>query len=288
MKRHAYVLAGDPAWARHSVSSYYDLVDRIVVSYDQDGLSWSGRPLAVEESLAALRSIDHDGKMLFLPGAHSAPERPALDAETTQRQGALDVASEGAQWVLQLDTDEVVLDQRAFVAALDDADAQGFDSVHYPMRDFYQRAERDAVWDDGGGRFLEHCSRWWGPQAAYPGPLALRVPSILALCRQTNEKPYRADFGPVNTDPAHPMSAPVHRVVGEAEAVAHMSWVRSPEQMLRKSQTSGHAAERNWGPPLRRWARRGRHPWLTAASAPLHREAFERFRVARLELPAPR
>src|SRR4051794_34106735 len=109
MRIHAYVLAGDPAWISESVLSYYPLVDRIVVSYDAKGRSWAGHRLLVDDSLRSLKSVDVSGKMVFLPGNHTDPERFSLEMETEQRQGALDAASEGADWVLQLDTDEILL-----------------------------------------------------------------------------------------------------------------------------------------------------------------------------------
>ena len=58
MKLAAYILAADPAWIDWSVPSYYDLVDRIIVSYDGDGLGWTGAPLQIEECLNRLRAID--------------------------------------------------------------------------------------------------------------------------------------------------------------------------------------------------------------------------------------
>lgn len=110
MRLHAYVLAGDPAWATESLTSYYPLVDRVVVSFDRGHLSWSGRPMPVEAAIANLRLADPDGKIVLAPGNYSDPSRPFLDSETDQRQAALDAASEGADWVLQLDTDEIALD----------------------------------------------------------------------------------------------------------------------------------------------------------------------------------
>ncbi len=107
MRLHAYVLAADPAWLVQSVRSYYDLVDRIVVSYDQDATSWTGTPLEVEHCLRLLKTADPDGKIVHSPGHYARPEHKPMDNETYQRQRALDEASEGADWVLQLDTDEV-------------------------------------------------------------------------------------------------------------------------------------------------------------------------------------
>jgi hypothetical protein len=276
MRLHAYVLAGDPAWAGHSVSSYYELVERIIVSYDASGRSWAGHPLLVEESLDRLLAADPDGKMVLLPGNHANPARLALEVETEQRQEALDAAADGADWVLQFDTDEIALAPSTFRSHLLDADTHGAMALHYPLRDFYQHV--------AGDRYLEHCGPLWRSQAAFPGPLAVRSGVRLSLCRQARVPLYRVDMRPWNTDPAHPRSAAVHAVVSPRDAVAHMSWVRTPEQMERKSRTSGHAGERDWEAVLSRWRWRRRHPWLTMAPAPLARDPFERFRVSSLNL----
>ncbi len=55
MRLNAYVLAADPAWIEESVASYYDLVQRILVSFDDSGTSWTGHP----------------------PGSHRGSEPPA-------------------------------------------------------------------------------------------------------------------------------------------------------------------------------------------------------------------
>ena len=279
MRVNAYVLAGDPAWARESVSSYYHLVSRLVVSFDAEGRSWAGHPLRVEDAIAALRSVDRDRKMVLLPGRHSFPDRPAFESETKQRQHALDAASEGADWVLQLDTDEVVLDAGTFMGHLRRADSRGAAAMDYPLRDFYQRF--GETW------FLEHCSRFWGDQANYPGPVAVWAGTQLEHCRQPGPVAYRVDMAPWNTDPAHARSAQVHGVIGRGEAIAHLSWVRDRQDLEEKAVVSGYAGVRDWAQDLARWRWRGRHPFMTAMTAPFRRDPFDRFRVARLRVPVP-
>lgn len=278
MRVHAYVLAGDPAWAAHSVRSYYDLVDRIIVSHDRHKRSWAGLPLQVDEALGVLQSADTDGKMHIVPGAHSDPSRDVLEVETEQRQSALDAASDGCDVVLQLDTDEILLDSASFLTAIEEMVGRGATALEYPLRDFYA--------DVGGGRYLEHCRPFWGTQAAYPGPVAVLAGTRLVHCRQASGDLYRVDVRARNSDPWHPRSAPVHATVTPTAAIAHMSWVRSNEQMEAKSRTSGYASSRNWERDLQRWRWRTRHPRLTALSAPLHRDPYDRFRVSRPGLPS--
>lgn len=275
MRLNAYVLAGDPAWAAQSLRSYYALVDRVVVSFDRRGRSWAGFPLPVEDAIRELRSADPEGKLVLLPGDHCDPDRDILDVETEHRQEAVDAASEGADWVLQLDTDEVLLSPAVFRRHLDTAAARGARAMDFPLRDFYQEA--------GTGRYLEHCGRFWTDQSAYPGPVAVESGVALSHCRQVDEPLYRVDTHWRNTDPAHHQDAIVHAVVPRRDAIAHMSWVRTEDEMRMKSTTSGYAREREWDVELARWRRRRRHPWLTAAGAPFG-APFGRFRVARLDL----
>ncbi len=275
MRVHAYVLAGDPAWAGESIASYYGMVDRIVVSFDRHHRSWAGHPLSVEESLRRIRAADPDGKTVLLPGEYADPERPVVRGETEQRQAALDAASEGADWVVQLDTDEVVASGATLLRHLAIAERRAADALDYPLRDIYART--------ASGRFLEHCGRFWTAQAAYPGPVAVRAGTTLAAARQpASPHAYRVDVAPRNTDPAHPYDARVHAVIRPADAILHLSWVRSEAQMAEKRIVSGYMGKRDWDRDLARWRWRSRHPWMTAAGAPFARDPFGRFRVVAL------
>lgn len=275
MRLHAYVLAGDPAWVEQSIASYYDMVDRIVVSYDRDARSWSGAPLSVEESLSRIRRADPQGKTVMLPGRFSAPDRPRMDLETRQRQAALDAASENADWVLQLDTDEIVLSDRALGAALRAAEAKGAQAVDYPLRTMYART--------ASGRFLEQSSRFWTIQASFPGAIAVAAGTRLTFARQVAGAPrHHVDFAPWNTDPAHPSDTAVHAVINPAEAVLHLSWVRTEAQLAEKAQVSGHGDDAHWGKTMRDWRHRSRHPLRTVALSPLRRGGSGHYRLTRL------
>ncbi len=275
MRLNAYVLAGDPAWIASSIGSYYDMVDRIVVSFDRSGRSWTGAPLSVEESLRLIAAADPEGKTVLLPGDHVDPSRYPLHAETAQRQTALDAASEGADWVIQIDTDEIVPAPGRFAHFIRVAEGRGATTLAYPARNFYARTP--------SGAFLEHCGRFWTVQSGFPGPVAVRAGTTLTLARQARSaSSFRVDVSPWNRDPAHPRTTPVHAVIPADQALIHMSWVRTEAQMVEKSVVSGHASERDWPRELAEWRSRARHPWLTALRAPLARDPNRRFRVARL------
>ncbi|MDF8266500.1 hypothetical protein [Luteipulveratus flavus] len=261
MRLNAYVLAADPAWVEESIGSYYDLVDRIVVSYDGNGVSWTGAPIRVEESLQRIRALDVDRKMVEAPGHFARLDHEPLENETHQRLAAAALAGDGADWVLQLDTDEVMTSPAAFLGSLCDADVRGFDALDYPSRLLYQHVRDDL--------YLEQSRRFWGVAAAYPGPLAVRSGTPMVHCRQTASPTFRVDFRATNTDPAQGRRSPVHRVIGEDEAVMHYSWVRSVPEMRAKSRSSGHARAYQWEQEIARWERRQRRPWSAVGRTPL-------------------
>ncbi len=275
MKLHAYVLAGDPAWIAQSIRSYYGIVDRIVVSYDRSGLSWSGAPLSVDESRRRLEVADPDGKMVLLPGDYADPSRAAMAGETAQRQDALDAASDGADWVLQLDTDEIAPAPNAIARSVATARSRGATALDFPLRTIYARTR--------SGSFLESCGRLWTDRAAYPGAIAVASGTRLSFARQTGTAPlHRVDVAPWNTDPAHGATTPVHEVVPLSSAILHMSWVRTEAQLAEKQVVSGHAGESSWEQRMALWRRRSDHPRATTMRTPFSGDPSRWFRIVRL------
>ena len=128
----AYVLTGDPDYLAASMRSYYQLVDRIFLSADEADLSWSGRPLDVDLCLTKAKTADPDGKLVVQRGSFSDPISHAMECETRQRQEALDAASDGCDWVVQLDNDEVVPDLEVLETQLLVAEARGVTGVAPP------------------------------------------------------------------------------------------------------------------------------------------------------------
>jgi hypothetical protein len=254
MRINAYVMAADPWWIEESVGSYYDLVDRIVVTYDADGLSWTGSPLPIDEAVRRLKAIDSQGKCEFVSGRFSRIHEDPLECDTQQRRVSLEAASENADWVIQLDTDEVLLDPARFAEAIETADRRGARGLEYPARYLYTRSSK--------GVFLEATRSFWRRRASYPGPVAVRAGSSLVHCRQmAGDALYRIDIAPNNTDPAHPADAVVQEVIPPEHAILHFSWVRSTGAMDAKAAGSGHTEM--YTRQLRAWRWRSRHPILT-------------------------
>ncbi|UNK70146.1 hypothetical protein [Microbacterium sp. H1-D42] len=277
LRIHAYVLVADPSYLRESISAYYPHVDRIVLSYDRNGTSWTGTPLPLDQCLRIIAELDVDAKCVHAPGDFARLDHAPLENDTHQRQSALDRASDGADWVVQLDTDEVLVDPDAFFAMLRRANVNGADGLEYPARWLYTRSRH--------GWYLEVSRRWWQRAASFPGPVAVKAGTQLRHARQADVQLFRVDLDAKNTDPWHPIDAPVHAVVDASRAILHFSWVRDPDVIRRKFGWSGHTAHMRPPIVLRRWLRRSRHPFFTALMTPLRRRDSGRYRLARIAEP---
>ncbi len=259
----AYVLIGDPAHLVQSVRSYYDLVDEVVAVYDGDGLGWAGRPLPIEQCLDALEPIDTAGKVRHLTGDFHRPDGAPLELETAERNTAIASFGGRVDWVLQIDSDEVVANPDRLLESVVHADTSGRCALEYPARWLYGHV--------GGERYLERCRRGWGVSAGYPGAVAVRAGTVLSLARQCDVPTWRVDFRGRNTDPAHPPDAPVDEQVAPDDAIWHFSWVRSEAELREKAAISGHADEFDWNAEIDLWLARCRHPRLTSLLTPIRR-----------------
>ncbi|GAA4720083.1 hypothetical protein GCM10023216_06110 [Isoptericola chiayiensis] len=268
MRANAYVLAADPHFLAASIRSYYDRVERIIVSYDRSSTSWTGTRLPVDQCLTIIKSVDVDGKCVLAPGDFWQPGEEPIANDTYQRQVALDQAGEGVDWVLQLDTDEVMVSPDTFFRMVERAEAVGADALEYPARWLYAR-----VGDvPGGGRYLEASTRFWRPAASFPGPLAIRPGVTLDCARQASTAvSYRVDIRPWHTDRVQGYQRLVHDVVGVDDAVVHYSWVRPDDQMRRKFGWSGHAATYSRPAVYQRWVERAQRPWRAVMATPFRR-----------------
>lgn len=277
LRINAYVLVADPSYLRESLGAYYSSVERIVVSYDRTATSWTGTPLPIEQCLEIITEIDAEGKCILAPGDFARLDHTPMDNETHQRQVALDQASDGADWVIQLDTDEVLSDPQTFFVMLRRAAAAGAGGLDYPARWLYTRT--------GRGRYLEASNRWWRRAASYPGPVAVRAGTRLRHARQADVPLFRVDFRTRNTDPWRGRDSPVHTTVDASQAILHFSWVRDLDVLRRKFGWSGHTHAMRPPAVLRRWLWRTKHPLLTVLMTPLRRKGDARYRLVRIAEP---
>ncbi len=257
--------------------SYYSLVDRIVVSYDETASSWTGKPLDLAQCLRRLRAMDDQGKCDYRPGHYARPEffdRP-MENDTHQRRCALRQAEDGADWVLQLDTDEVIANLDTFTDCLREADRRGCQALNYPSLWMYSRAfER---WG------LEWCDRGWRRAPGYPGPLAVRSGSELTLARRVESGHYHVDLSPRGSSGRVPNGVPVDRVIPAQDAVWHLSMWRDEEWLRRKFASSSHATDHDWHPEITGWLWARKHPLLKMLTSQFSRGVNKRpLRLTRL------
>ena len=236
MRLNAYLLAADPAWIEASVLSYYDWVDRIIVSYDQGGRGWSGSPLRLEDCLARLRAIDSKQKMCFRPGDYARPGQDPMIADTHQRHSAFEQAAEGADWVLQVDTDEVLPNPIRLIDVLGIAAARDIRAVEWPMRILYRKLHR--------GGYLEICQSNGANHFEYPGPIAIRPGCVHVDARRVVGpflRPVVANDS-ASLQVSRPPGPLEHRIdlPNAQDAIIHNSWARRPASIRSKVASWGH------------------------------------------------
>jgi hypothetical protein len=267
MRLAAYIMLSDPEWMAASIASYYHAVETILATYDQDGLGWTGRPLDVRAARDLLPSLDPVGKCRLLPGRFARPGFTPIENDTYQRQCALDaLSSNGCDWVLQADTDEVFPTLAPLERLIAEAERMGATAVEWPMRTFFQRLP--------DGRFLEIRGAKGQADYGYPGPVLVRPNERLTEARRTTGLTLRPVVeGDVSSPSLQPgavgENVRLKSLLRPEEAIWHFSWVRSEEAMRAKLATWGHARDfdverfyrRVWLAAPRRWRHlRNFHP----------------------------
>jgi hypothetical protein len=240
LRIHAYVLAADPTWLATSVRAYYPHVEKLVVSYDQDGIGWAGGPIRVEACLAALRLLDVDRKIEWAGGRFHSFGRAGRDGDTLardtrQRRAALELASSGADWVLHIDTDEVLPRWEALLSALKMADDLGLSAVEWPLRVLYRQLPK--------GKYLEVVTSQTTTHYEY-GSIAVRPGTQLVECRRSSG-PYLRPVVMGDRFSLHvrrPLEDGEHRaeMLSSDDAIWHNSWARPARAVRSKIASWGH------------------------------------------------
>lgn len=248
----AYVLAADPTWIESSLRSYYAVVDRIVVCFDRDRLGWTGLPIDADECIDRVRALDRDGKVELLEGSYYRPSSTPMENDTNQRRHALAAAAPGADWVLELDTDEVLPDARYLVEKLADVPLE-CDACMWPMRVLYKQV--------GPTEFLEVATKMRTPYSEYPGPIACRPRAEMVDARRVSGRSFT--FG-IRYGLWDWISRPAVRPdawLDRGNAVLHFSWARTEPSIRRKLSSWSHARDFDgerylsevWGPAEQAW-----------------------------------
>ncbi|MEY2598021.1 MAG: hypothetical protein RLZZ142_280 [Verrucomicrobiota bacterium] len=264
MKRiHAYVLAADPTWLEASVLAYYPWIERLVVSFDRDGVGYTGAKTEVEECLERLKRIDGERKIRWAPGSFHERRLTPMQNETRQRNAAMELAQTRADWVLQVDTDEWIPEMEYLLEGLDRAERAQKRGLEWPMRVLFRRL-RD-------GSYLEVCGAEGEDHFEYVAPLAVRAGTRLVEGRRTGEGFLRAVIrgDGVSHQLRRALEPGEERALflGAEAAVVHNSWAREPAQMRRKLATWSHACGRAWLYYALRW---WPAPWIWQGMRDFH------------------
>lgn len=231
----AYILAADPAWCQQSLLSYYDIVDEVYVSYDVQGLGWSGMPTKCAEALDRLLAIDRDNKLRMVPGSFHGPYGNPIEGDTYQRQTIVDHIGSRADWIIQLDSDEILPNAGRLLQALKDAGDEIM-AVDWPLRVIFSKHT--------DGRFLE-VRRTTGEYAPEHVPIAVRPGIVFSESRRTTQPTLR------HTIQHHIFRKIRYRswkwsevtFIKPEDAVVHLSWVRTLDQIVSKVQSWGHSID---------------------------------------------
>lgn len=274
MKIAAYVCLGDPAWIEASVNSYYPYVTKIIATYDRNGRSWSGPSIDINVCIERLRAIDVDGKVEFIGGDFCIEENfdNPMISDTYQRNIGLSIASQYGDWVLQLDTDEIVANWDVLKSYVNEADENSFDAVYFPAIYVYQLVSPALA--------LEICRRWGKRQAGYPGPICVRAGSTLYLSRRslgsTLHVPCKFAFDTVIEKDAVVSDKPV----SATDCVVHVTKGRTQAYMEKKFKTWSHSKDRDYSWDLKYWTMVRRYPFLCLIFSHLLRGANkDKFRL---------
>ncbi len=263
----AYILAADPAWVEASVLSYYDIVERIVVSYDRNSVGYTGKKIDVETCLTRLRAIDRDGKMDFRPGEFAVGPYSPMELETRQRMTAISQSADGADWIVQLDSDEVLTAPALLLECVAEAERSGFSTVDYPSLWLYCHM--------GESRFLAWCRRGGRVDVTFPGSMVVRPDVVCKFGRRSSAPTYRVDVQP--TRRIDGVAKKSHRVVRMDQSIVHLSMLRSDDQLRAKFATWSHSRDRNWDGELFAWRAARRYPRTAAVMSQLDMTTRGRF-----------
>jgi hypothetical protein len=264
----AYVLAADPTWLRSSLARYYERLDVLLVSASTTNRGWTGRPVAADQCLALVESVDTRGIARVIRGEWIDRAHP-MTADTAQRQAAITELGEDVDWILQVDSDELLPSVDDLFSVLAQAEARGIHAVEWPMRVLFRRL-RD-------GRYLEVIGSSGAAHYEYPGPVAVRPGVTLVDARRTDGRFLRPIVTGDTESPQIIRAAASDEVrletLDDRIAIVHNSWARSPRAVRGKIASWSHSAGvrsrfyyfGTWLPTPLRWRRmHDFHPFAPA------------------------
>ena len=107
-------VAYDYRYAWRAIRSYYGIADEIILGLDRDRIAWSGRPFEIDEGdfRRWLAAADPLGKIRLVEGDFHA-QATAHRNDTFARK-ALSLHCKKGNWIVQIDSDEILLNPEEF------------------------------------------------------------------------------------------------------------------------------------------------------------------------------
>lgn len=234
----AYILAADTSKLAESILSYYKVVTKIVISCDQNSRGWTGAPIRVNDVVVIVNSLDSEGKCIIHYGDYSTAEfnRNPMAGETFQRNQALKVAAQYGDWILQIDTDEIVSDLDSLLSWIDYADCNNFQAIEWPLAVVYRQI---------GRKYLVVCANDGEPLYEYPGSVAVKPGCPVIHARRVAGKMLRLvvenDINSKSIQNKVEVNETRLTCLRRDQAIVHYSWSRTPSEILEKVRSWGHA-----------------------------------------------
>jgi hypothetical protein len=111
--------AYDYSYLLRSLPTYYAIADEIIIGVDRDRISWAKQPFAFDDQafIAAIAALDVERKVRVVEHDFHLHDHP-LHNETYERNVLSSVCREG-NWIVQIDSDEYMINPAEFKAFMD-------------------------------------------------------------------------------------------------------------------------------------------------------------------------
>jgi hypothetical protein len=206
-------IAYDHRYAYGAIARVYDISDEIVLGLDRDRISWSGKPFDFDRELflAQVRRIDPKGKVRLVEDNFHTEDDPM--ANDTRERNLLSSACADGNWIIQIDSDEYLLNPADFKAWLARAD---------PACDV------QAQWITVFKSFGDQCLVTHEPQ--HQVHVGTRLKNSYQYCRKTGRPAALSNL-----------------------QIMHYSWGRSRHELEQKVTNWSHSRDFDTGKFLRLW-----------------------------------
>jgi hypothetical protein len=196
-------LAYDWKYAFGAIRSYYAIADEIILGVDAERISWSKKPFSFDDQAVShfVAEIDTDKKIRIIQDNFHTLDAPMAN-ETAERK-QLGAACRAGNWVVQIDSDEILLNPLVF-------------------QKFISSVNPDAS-----------VMASWAPVYKIFGNKALVVGGFQEAVRVATHSPHLYRFARV-TDQT-PVLSPL--------LLLHLAWCRTEEELLQKLTNWGHSTE---------------------------------------------